>query len=107
MSGPGDAGRGDTGPGDAGPGGPLSGRRILLPRLKGKDALAAALRAAGADVETTEVTRTLAGPPEPRARAGAALAAGAYAWLIVSSPRTLDHINLTGLPADKIGRAHV
>ena len=105
MSGPGDAGPGSAGPGsaepgDAGPGGPLSGRRILLPRLKGKDALAAALRAAGADVETARVTRTLAGPPEPRARAGAALAAGAYAWLIVSSPRTLDHVDLTGLPAD-------
>ena len=86
MSGPGDAGPGSAGPGsaepgDAGPGGPLSGRRILLPRLKGKDALAAALRAAGADVETARVTRTLAGPPEPRARAGAALGPGANAGL--------------------------
>ncbi len=90
MSGPGAraAAPGAAEPGAAEPGapersGPLSGRRILLPRLKDGDALAAALRAAGADVETVQVTRTVAGPSEPRARAGAALAAGAYAWLIV------------------------
>ena len=79
--------------------GPLAGRRILLPRVKRKDALAAGLRSAGAEVEAVEVTRTIAGPPEPRDRAGAALASGAYSWLIVSSPRTLAHIDLTGLPA--------
>ena len=79
--------------------GPLAGRRILLPRVKRKDALAAGLRSAGAEVEAVEVTRTIAGPPEPRDRAGAALAAGAYSWLIVSSPRKLAHIDLTGLPA--------
>ena len=87
-----------SGPGTSGRSGPLAGRRILLPRLKSKDALAATLRSAGADVETVEVTRTVAGPPQPRVRAGAALAAGDYAWLIVSSPRTLDHVDLTGLP---------
>ena len=79
--------------------GPLAGRRILLPRVKRKGALAAGLRSAGAEVEAVEVTRTIAGPPEPRDRAGAALASGAYSWLIVSSPRTLAHIDLTGLPA--------
>ena len=31
--------------------GPLAGRRILLPRVKRKDALAAGLRSAGAEVE--------------------------------------------------------
>lgn len=78
--------------------GPLDGRRILLPRVKDEDALAAALRAAGAEVDTIEATRAIAGPSEPRARAEAALATGAYAWLIVSSPRALDYVDLTGLP---------
>ena len=35
--------------------GPLAGRRILLPRVKRKDALAAGLRSAGAEVEAVEV----------------------------------------------------
>ena len=62
-----------------GRGGPLDGRRILLPRVKDEDALAVALRAAGAEVDTIEATRAIAGPSEPRARAEAALATGAYA----------------------------
>lgn len=82
-----------------GRGGPLSGRLVLLPRRKDKDGLAAGLRAAGADVEAVEVTRTVPGEAGPRERAAADLAAGAYAWLIVSSPRTLEHVDLTGLPA--------
>lgn len=82
-----------------GRGGPLDGRRILLPRVKDEDALAVALRAAGAEVDTIEATRAIAGPSEPRARAEAALATGAYVWLIVSSPRALDYVDLTGLPA--------
>ena len=87
-----------AGGGPAG-GGPLAGRRVLLPRIKNKDALAAGLRAAGAEVEAVEVTRARPGPAGPRARAAADLTAGAYAWLIVSSPRALDHVDLTGLPA--------
>ncbi|WP_314168269.1 uroporphyrinogen-III synthase, partial [uncultured Actinomyces sp.] len=52
-----------------------------------------------AEVEAVEVTRARPGPAGPRARAAADLTAGAYAWLIVSSPRALDHVDLTGLPA--------
>ena len=78
---------------------PLDGTHVLLPRTKEPDALRDALAAAGAEVDRVDVTRTVAGEPGPRARAAARLTAGDYGWLVLSSPRTLDHVDLTGLPA--------
>lgn len=85
MSGAGEAGR------------LLNGRRILLPRAKPNDAIAAALAAAGAQVDCVGVTRALPGPAAPRERAAAALAAGEYAWVVLTSARTLDFFDLGAL----------
>ncbi|WP_257210428.1 hypothetical protein [Actinomyces ruminis] len=75
--------------------GPLSDRRILLPRVKPGDAIAAALAAAGAQVECVGVTRAVPGPTGPRERAAATLAAGEYAWMVLTSSRTLEFFNLS------------
>lgn len=76
---------------------PLAGRRVLLPRAKPGDAIAAALVAAGARVLCVGVTRAVAGPAEPRMRAAAQLAAGHYAWVVLTSARTLDFFALGSL----------
>ena len=67
--------------------GPLSGRRILLTRAKPDDAIAHALRLAGAQVDTLALTVST---PLDSAQLGAArdrLAHGAYAWVVFSSWR--------------------
>nr|WP_323745239.1 uroporphyrinogen-III synthase [Actinomyces haliotis] len=60
--------------------------------------MAAGLEAAGARVDRVDVTRTVPGPAGPRERAAADLAAGEYAWLVLASPRTLENIDVTGVP---------
>ena len=67
--------------------GPLSGRRILLTRAKPDDAIARALRLAGAQVDTLALTVST---PLDSAQLDAALdrlAHGAYAWVVLSSWR--------------------
>ena len=66
---------------------PLSGRRILLTRAKPDDAIARALRMAGAQVDTLALTVST---PLDSARLDEArdrLADGAYAWVVFSSWR--------------------
>ena len=67
--------------------GPLSGRRILLTRAKPDDAIARALRLAGAQVDALALTVST---PLDSAQLDAArdrLADGAYAWVVLSSWR--------------------
>ena len=64
---------------------PLTGRRILLTRTKPDDAIARALRTAGAQVDALALTVST---PLESARLDAArgrLADGAYAWVVFSS----------------------
>ena len=66
---------------------PLNGRRILLTRATPDDAIARALRLAGAQVDTLALTIST---PLESARLDAArdrLAHGAYAWVVLSSWR--------------------
>ena len=66
---------------------PLNGRRILLTRATPDDAIARALRLAGAQVDTLALTVST---PLDSAQLGAArdrLAHGAYAWVVLSSWR--------------------
>ena len=66
---------------------PLNGRRILLTRAKPDDAIARALRMAGAQVDTLALTVST---PLDSAQLDAArdrLAHGAYAWVVLSSWR--------------------
>lgn len=66
---------------------PLNGRRILLTRAKPDDAIARALRLAGAQVDTLALTIST---PLESARLDAArdrLADGEYAWVVFSSWR--------------------
>ena len=66
---------------------PLSGRRILLTRAKPDDAIARALRMAGAQVDTLALTVST---PLDSARLDAArarLTDGGYAWVVFSSWR--------------------
>ena len=67
--------------------GPLSGRRILLTRAKPDDAIARALRTAGAQVDALALTVST---PLDSAQLDAArtrLADGGYAWVVFSSWR--------------------
>ena len=77
--------------------GPLNGRRILLTRAKPDDAIARALRMAGAQVDTLALTVST---PLESARLDAArdrLAHGAYAWVVFSSWRAARAV-VSGLP---------
>ena len=76
---------------------PLSGRRILLTRAKSDDAIARALRLAGAQVDALALTVST---PLESARLDAArdrLAHGAYAWVLFSSWRAARAV-VSGLP---------
>lgn len=73
-----------------GGGAPLSGRVVLLPRLKERDRIASALERAGARVLRAAVTRTVPGEAaalEPTARR---IVAGKAAWLVLTSARTVE-----------------
>ena len=77
--------------------GPLSGRRILLTRVKPDDAIARALRLAGAQVDALALTVST---PLDSAQLDAArdrLADGGYAWVVFSSWRAARAV-VSGLP---------
>ena len=76
---------------------PLNGRRILLTRAKPDDAIARALRMAGAQVDTLALTVST---PLDSAQLDAArtrLADGGYAWVVFSSWRAARAV-VSGLP---------
>lgn len=66
---------------------PLSGRRILLTRAKQKDAIARALRLAGAQVDVLVLTVSTPLESARLDEARGRLAGGAYAWVVFSSWR--------------------
>lgn len=71
-------------------GAPLSGRVVLLPRLKERDRIASALERAGARVLRTAVTRTIPGEAAALEATARRIAAGEAAWLVLTSARTVE-----------------
>lgn len=78
---------------------PLAGRVVLVPRLREPDPLARALRTAGAAALCAALTRTVPGDAAELASASARLAAGEYAWLVVTSARTTEMLDVGATPA--------
>ena len=78
---------------------PLSGRVVLVPRLREPDPLARALRTAGAAVLRAALTRAVPGDAAELASASARLAAGEYDWLVVTSARTVEMLDVGATPA--------
>jgi len=68
-----------------GGGAPLSGRVVLLPRLKERDRIASALERAGARVLRAAVTRTVPGEAAVLEATARRIAAGEAAWLVLTS----------------------
>ena len=79
-------------PGDPreGGGAPLSGRVVLLPRLKERDRIASALERAGARVLRAAVTRTVPGEAAALEATAHRIVAGEAAWLVLTSARTVE-----------------
>ena len=73
-----------------GGGTPLSGRVVLLPRLKERDRIASALGRAGAQVLRAAVTRTVPGEAAALEATARRIAAGKAAWLVLTSARTVE-----------------
>ena len=73
-----------------GGGAPLSGRVVLLPRLKERDRIASALERAGADVLRAAVTRTVPGEAAALEATARRIVAGKAAWLVLTSARTVE-----------------
>ena len=73
-----------------GGGAPLSGRVVLLPRLKARDRIASALERAGARVLRAAVTRTVPGEAAALEATARRIAAGKAAWLVLTSARTVE-----------------
>ena len=73
-----------------GGGAPLSGRVVLLPRLKERDRIASALEQAGAMVLRAAVTRTVPGEAAALEATARRIAAGKAAWLVLTSARTVE-----------------
>ena len=73
-----------------GGGAPLSGRVVLLPRLKERDRIASALERAGAIVLRAAVTRTVVGEAAALEAAARRIVAGEAAWLVLTSARTVE-----------------
>ena len=69
---------------------PLSGRVVLLPRLKEGDRIASALERAGARVLRAAVTRTVPGKAAALEATARRIAAGEAAWLVLTSARTVE-----------------
>lgn len=65
----------------------LAGLRMALPRLKSDDAIAAALKTAGAQVDTFALTQTIPIDSEQLEQMRQRLASGYYAWVVLSSWR--------------------
>ena len=68
---------------------PLSGRVVLLPRLKEGDRIASALERAGARVLRAAVTRTVPGEAAALEATAHRIVAGEAAWLVLTSARTV------------------
>nr|WP_315202766.1 uroporphyrinogen-III synthase [Actinomyces oris] len=79
-------------PGDPreGGGAPLSGRVVLLPRLKERDRIASMLERAGARVLRAAVTRTVPGEAAALEATARRIMAGEAAWLVLTSARTVE-----------------
>ena len=77
--------------------GPLNGRRILLTRAKPDDAIARALRLAGAQVDALALTVSTPLESAQLDAARARLAEGGYAWVVFSSWRAARAV-VSGLP---------
>ena len=73
-----------------GGGAPLSGRVVLLPRLKERDRIASALERAGAMVLRAAVTRTVPGEAAALEATARRIVAGKAAWLVLTSARTVE-----------------
>ena len=73
-----------------GGGAPLSGRVVLLPRLKERDRIASALERAGARVLRAAVTRTVPGEAAALGATARRIVAGKAAWLVLTSARTVE-----------------
>ena len=69
---------------------PLSGRAVLLPRLKERDRIASALERAGARVLRAAVTRTVPGEAAALEATARRIVAGKAAWLVLTSARTVE-----------------
>ena len=69
---------------------PLSGRGVLLPRLKERDRIASALERAGARVLRAAVTRTVPGEAAALEATARRIVAGEAAWLVLTSARTVE-----------------
>ena len=76
---------------------PLNGRRILLTRAKPDDAIARALRLAGAKVDALALTVSTPLDSAQLDAARARLADGGYAWVVFSSWRAARAV-VSGLP---------
>lgn len=70
----------------------LAGLRVALPRLKSDDAIAAALKTAGAQVDTFALTQTIPIESEQLEQMRQRLVAGYYAWVVVSSWRAAQAV---------------
>ena len=73
-----------------GGGAPLSGRVVLLPRLKERDRIASALERAGARVLRAAVTRTVPGEAAALEATARRIVASEAAWLVLTSARTVE-----------------
>ena len=70
----------------------LAGLRVALPRLKPDDAIAADLKAAGAQVDTFALTQTIPIESAQLEQMRQRLAAGYYAWVVLSSWRAAQAV---------------
>ena len=88
-----------------GAGAPLSGRVVLLPRLKERDRIASALERAGAMVLRAAVTRTVPGDAAALEATARRIVAGEAAWLVLTSARTVEALAPYLLAATGVGSA--
>lgn len=70
----------------------LAGLRMALPRLKSDDAIAAALKTAGAQVDTFALTQTIPIESAQLEQMRQRLASGYYAWVVLSSWRAAQAV---------------
>ena len=70
----------------------LAGLRVALPRLKPDDAIAAALKTAGAQVDTFALTQTIPIESEQLEQTRQRLTSGYYAWVVLSSWRAAQTV---------------
>lgn len=70
----------------------LAGLRVALPRLKSDDAIAAALKTGGAQVDTFALTQTVPIESAQLEQVRQRLAGGYYAWVLLSSWRAAQAV---------------